>query len=212
MKKSMTDHIKTNSLIVILFGALIFGVIRITKTPMIRISDLESISFDYVTIDQNCASQRIRRAEGTAEERILSKEEVEELFGGSLQEFLKEYSLEAMQEETTEGQIYEITLKFDKKPEGQGEEQGEVNVAVASKEALDESFLSGKRYCYKDIDFFVYSYQEDGNPTKFLRVSFRCGNCSYMILGMSAEEGYVRKIMEYLIEHPIDTEEVRFAL
>lgn len=68
MKKSMTDHIKTNSLIVILFGALIFGMIRITKTPTIRISDLESISFDYVTIDQNCTSQRIRRAEGTAEE------------------------------------------------------------------------------------------------------------------------------------------------
>ena len=47
---------------------LIFGMVRITKTPTIRISDLESISFDYVTIDQNCTSQRIRRAEGTAEE------------------------------------------------------------------------------------------------------------------------------------------------
>ena len=47
---------------------LIFGMVRITKTPTIRISDLESISFDYVTIDQNCASLHIRRAEGTAEE------------------------------------------------------------------------------------------------------------------------------------------------
>ena len=69
-------------------GVLIFGMVRITKTPTIRISDLESISFDYVTIDQNCASLHIRRAEGTTERKILSKEEVEKLFGGNLQEFL----------------------------------------------------------------------------------------------------------------------------
>lgn len=69
-------------------GVLIFGMVRITKTPMIRISDLESISFDYVTIDQNCAFLHIRRAEGTTERKILSKEEVEKLFGGNLQEFL----------------------------------------------------------------------------------------------------------------------------
>ena len=83
---------------------------------------------------------------------------------------------------------------------------------ITSKEALDESFLSGKRYCYKDIDFFVYCYREAGNPGEFLRVSFCYGNCGYMIWGMSAEEGYVRKIMEYIIERPIDKEKVKFVL